>query len=380
VRYWAAGTPGLGERRSERLPTKRAAEDRAAEVRRALEGASGVVPPAGYTVGELARDWVEGAGPAWPAGTRKAYRRDLNCYILPAIGTWRTDALGTRALAAVVDRIVAAGLSASTLDGAVRTLTALGKWGALRQLLPSQPWGGQEHRQAVVATARRALRDGGARDLRLDQVPTWVDVLALADALEEQWPGRGSVFVRLLAVTGLRIGEALGLRADDIDAEKGTIRVERQADRLAPWPAMSDVKSRRRGQPAPRTAWAWAWAKPVLAEAVGERTGDAWLFPPDVEPYRGGGIWWTNRVTERLAGARESVGWVWTTHYLRHHFASVSLAPSPVGQGLDVEVVAELLGHASSTTTSAIYRHGVETVADAMARTTKGPGRRRKSR
>jgi len=378
IRYWPTGTPGLGERVSERQRTRRAADDRAAEIRRALDAHGGIVPRSGYTVGELARDWIQTAGPTWPAGTRKAYRRDLNCYVIPAIGGRAVDSLGTPALAAVVDRIVAAGLSASTLDGAVRTLGAMGRWAVLRGLLSSQPWGEVEHRREITAAARRALRDGRAAGISVEQVPEWSDVEALAAQMEERWPGRGAVLVRLLAVTGLRLGEALGLRAADVDPTTGAVLVERQANRLSPWPAMAPPKSRRQGRPVTRTAWAWAWALPVLAEAVGERVGDDWLFPPDVEATRGGGVWWTNRVTERFAEAREAEGWVWPTHYLRHHFASFSLAPPPVGYGIDIEVIAEVLGHASSTTTARIYQHRVESVAEAMARTSKRPRKRRR--
>jgi hypothetical protein len=58
IRYWPTGTPGLGERVSERQRTRRAADDRAAEIRRALDAHGGIVPRSGYTVGELATHWT----------------------------------------------------------------------------------------------------------------------------------------------------------------------------------------------------------------------------------------------------------------------------------------------------------------------------------
>jgi len=56
--------------------------------------------------------------------------------------------------------------------------------------------------------------------------PTPAEVAALTDSID----GRQRALVILLAGTGLRISEALGLQVGDVDFLRGTLRVERQRD------------------------------------------------------------------------------------------------------------------------------------------------------
>lgn len=362
VAYWESGTPGLGKRRFERHGTEAAAGERANTIRAALLVAAGPVPRDHITVGEVARDWIAAISEGTKPGTLKAYRSDVNCYILPSVGRLAVSDLSIQAFAAVVDGVEAKRLKVQTLNGAIRTLNALTSWAEPRGLFPEGAWGTDVRRRSVVKAARRRLRSSKqSGPISVDMVPSFDDVAAFADEMEKAWPGRGASFVRIMAASGLRISEALGLSVEMVDVENCTIRVERQADRLAPWPAVGPPKDDET-----RTVLCWHRVQADLRSVVEAADEDGWLFPP-FEPERQ--KWWTNRLTELLRVARSSAGWVdrgWTNHWLRHHYASFSLAPPPLGFGLPATVVQESLGHHSLSVTLNTYTQHVADPVELM--------------
>lgn len=366
IAYWESGLPGLGKRRFERHETEAAAQERAAAIRAALEVAAGPVPRENVTLGEVARDWILAISDGTKPGTLKTYRSDINCYIIPAVGRIPVSELSIQAFAAVVDGVEAKRLKVHTLNGAIRTLNALTSWAEPRGMIPEGAWGTDVRRRSVVKSARRRLRTAkGSEPISIDMVPSFGDVEALAGELEKAWPGTGARFVRILAASGMRISEALGLKATDVDAENCTIRVERQADRLAPWPAVSPPKDEEA-----RTVLCWHRVQADLRYVVEAAVEGGWLFPP-FAPERQ--KWWTNRITELLRDARSSAGWVehgWTTHWLRHHYASFSLAPPPTGFGLPATVVQQSLGHHALSVTLNTYTQHVADPVELMRRAT----------
>ena len=226
--------------------------------------------------------------------------------------------------------------------------------------MPASAFGSAAERREVLRGARGRLPE--KHKITIAMCPTSVDVDAFAAGLEVVYPDRGAVLVQLMAATGLRLGEALGLRPEDCDVTTGAVRVQRQADRLQPWPAMSTPKT------GGRTCFVWASHRNVLEEAAA--VDSEWLFPPDIEQFGTRGLWWTNRLTDRMTKVRHELGWPdrgFNTHSLRHHFATYSLAPRPTGKQLPVSLVAQMLGHRSSAVTLTVYDNSTGDAGDLMA-------------
>jgi integrase len=151
----------------------------------------------------------------------------------------------------------------------------------------------------------------------------------------------------MLAYTGLRIGEALGLTWADINFEGGTLHVHRQLTRWREHGPLKTDAGRREVELAPaisrllRDQWlASPWKgpdDPVFANAAG--------WPLD---YRKVGE--AFRVAVRRSGVRRD-GRL-SLHSLRHGYASLL-----VGSDLDVVYVSRQLGHANPNVTLRTNAH-----------------------
>jgi integrase len=174
-------------------------------------------------------------------------------------------------------------------------------------------------------------------------VPLSVDqVLALADAM----PARNRAMVITQAGLGLRIGELLSLRVQDVDFMRRTVRVEWQ---IAPG-------ARVRSAPKTRRSTRTVPLPQVVAEALSRQVAE---FPPGED-----GTLFTTRFGAPYAHAyygtrifaaavdRAGVPPSTTSHDLRHHYASVLLA-----QGESVVAVAERLGHHNAALVLSTYGH-----------------------
>lgn len=154
----------------------------------------------------------------------------------------------------------------------------------------------------------------------------------------------------LLDQTGLRLGEALGLRHADLRLRAGEVRVV---------PREGNVNAARVKGLKARVVPAGAVVFDAYADYMEVEYGvldSDWVFvnlfrPPVGAPMTAGAV---AKLVGRL---RERTGIAgFTPHVLRHGYATRLLRA-----GVPVEVVAELLGHASATTTSQTYSHlGVE--------------------
>jgi integrase len=185
-------------------------------------------------------------------------------------------------------------------------------------------------------------------------VPLKVDqVRALADAM----PERCRAMVIAQAGLGLRIGELVALRVQDVDFLRRTVRVEWQiptggTERTAPKTPRS-----RRTVPLPSVVGA------ALAEHIATYppADDGSLFTTPT-----GKLWLYDHYGSRVfAAAVRTAGLPagTTTHSLRHHYASLLLAA-----GESVVAVAERLGHENATLVMTTYGHLVQDSEDRTRR------------
>lgn len=195
------------------------------------------------------------------------------------------------------------------------------------------------HNQAVSALRfffdRVAGRPALARKLprpkrrrRLPEVLSRGEVSRLLDAVRHP---KHRALTLLIYSSGLRVSEAVRLRPEDLDAERGLIRVRRGKGGKDRYTLLSE-----RARDAVRI---YRMAFPV----------GRWLFP-GARPERHYSVRSIQKVITR-AGASAGIEKRVTPHVLRHSFATHLLEA-----GTDLRFIQELLGHRSSRTTE-LYTH-----------------------
>lgn len=144
---------------------------------------------------------------------------------------------------------------------------------------------------------------------------------------------------------GLRKGELLGLRKRDVDLEAEVLYIRGQAQRIegsVVWRETKTKRSRRRLPiPAP--------LKEPLREVIARQPESEWLFPSE-----NGTLLSPNNLVRQFKALLKKAGLPQEIriHDLRHFAASNMLR-----NGVRVEQVSELLGHADVTTTLNTYAH-----------------------
>lgn len=176
---------------------------------------------------------------------------------------------------------------------------------------------------------------------KLPRVLTTAEMQAILDACDHL---RDRFLFALLHDSGCRIGEALGLRHADIAAAEREITiVARHND--------NGARSKSRD---PRTI-------PVSAELIrlwgdylhgeyGDLDSD-YVFVNLFAELRGRALSYP-AVYDLVGRLRRRTGIDFDPHWCRH-----SMATRALRDGVPIEVVSKLLGHASITTTSTIYGH-----------------------
>lgn len=154
---------------------------------------------------------------------------------------------------------------------------------------------------------------------------------------------RDRVLLTLMRRGGLRIGEALGLRHEDLDARRREIAIvprnNANGARAKSWERVVPIEAAtiRLYSDYLHEEYGTLDSDYVFVNLQGDRTG--W-------PMTYAGV---DRLVRKL---RCRTGIHFTPHWLRHTYATDLLR-----RGVPTEVVAKLLGHASVTTTSDTYCH-----------------------
>ena len=163
-----------------------------------------------WTVEQWLAHWVENiAAPFVRENTIAGYRVAVNVHLVPGLGKHRLDRLEPEHLEKLYVRMMKSGSAPATAHQAHRTIrTALNE--AVRR-------GHLARNPAALAKAPR-LPETEVEPYSVDEIR-----LLLQSALEGRNGARWAVALAL----GLRQGEALGLRWDDVDLDAGTLLVRR---------------------------------------------------------------------------------------------------------------------------------------------------------
>ena len=201
--------------------------------------------------------------------------------------------------------------------------------------------GDKPERRRVIAlrSERRLPRELGA-----------VEMTTLIDACERL---RDRFLLSLLRGTGLRIGEALGLRHEDVDALRGVVVVRQRLN-------VNRARAKTFSRDVPVNPALVRLYSDYLHEEYGPLDCDYVFVNLWAEPVgRPMSYPSVDRLVQRL---RARTGIEFTPHQFRHSYATDLLR-----RGVAVEVVQHLLGHASISTTVDTYSHlGMEDARRAL--------------
>ena len=356
------GFDGQGRRQriKRKAKTKAAVKDKLIEVVRDRE--AGLKPSEGYTVGEAVRDWLAKGLKGRDPKTIETLTTLAEQHVLPLIG-------GTKLKELTADQVddwldgLSASLASSTLQRvhsilkrAIRQAQARDK--VLRNVaeLVSTPQGQpgrpskamtQEQAEAlmkhaaasrmlayVVVSLMTGIRTEEARALLWSHVVAWVDETGEWQPVTEVGfdHTRFAIFVwRSVRASG--------------DTKTGKSRRTLEL----PSQAVKALKAHRARQLAERLAAGQLWQDHglVFASQVGT--------PLDASHVRR-----SFRTITRRAG----LGTNWTPRELRHSFVSILS-----DNGVSIETIADLAGHASTSVTQTVYRHQLKPVITKGAET-----------
>jgi integrase len=308
----------------------------------------GIVTTGGnMTVSAWLDQWLDGldATGKLKASTRRSYREVVNLYVRPHLGHIRLARLTPEDVEKMGHTLAEAGKSGNT-QRLARTI--------LRRAL------GQAERRGYVARNVVALTDAPA--VKVDERPVLTPEQArqLFDALHDD---RLLPLYMVAIHTGLRQGELLALRWSDVDLEAGTLTVTGTLDRKVRQRTDPKTDKSRRAVPLTPQAMEALQVHQVRQNLEGTQGSDDLVFTS----ARGTALYDSNirkhwhRVSANLG--LPSMPW----HNLRHSAATIMLA-----QGVPIEVVSRVFGHASIRITADIYGHvSPETnrqAADAMSK------------
>jgi len=333
--------PATGRRRQKWFAhkTRREAEAHLAQIVAAMQG-GGWTPPAKTPLGDYLEQWLRdyATGAVRPT-TLESYRSIVRVHVAPALGHVPLATLSGQTIQGYLSRKLQEGLSAATVHKHYRLLhEALGhavKWG----LVTRNP--------AVLADPPRPRRKE-MRALDEEQVR-----LFLAEAK------RSSPYYRLYlaaVTTGMRQGELLGLRWQDVDLALGTASVRQTFYRLGRQMLFGEPKSAKARRTVALPAVLVEELRALRAEQEENRRllgadyhdHDLVFCQPNGKPLHGHNI---SQGDLRRLLARAGLPRI-RFHDLRHSHATLLLR-----QGEHPKIVSERLGHSGVGITLDTYSH-----------------------
>lgn len=353
-RYTAGHDPESGKPIYKNVLGKTQAETKE-KLKRAMEETKGLdIAKAGqYTVGQWMDVWFENyAKVKVRPSSHQTYRGYIDNHIRPNIGNTPLSKLTSLELQKLYKKLLEGGrvertesekqpkgLNAKTVRNINQIISSAMELAKSHRLIAANP---------TETCALPKLEHREMKTLTADQLNSF-----LREAKES---GVYEMYYLELA-TGLRRGELLGLKWDDIDLTNGVIHVRRQIARINGEVVEAPLKTKN----AYRTLSIGPDAIAILKTQGRNPSGD-YVFPsPSGGPISPDSVLnMLHRVLERAGLPKVRF------HDLRHTFATLALQ-----NGVDVKTVSGMLGHFSAGFTLDTYAH-VTTAAQRQAANTMG--------
>ena len=332
---WEGRYYANGRRRSVYGDTKREVQDK---LRTALgaESRGERLPDQRRTTAAWLETWLAtSVRPRLRSRTVESYESTVKRYIAPSVGRIPVARLSPDDVARMLSELERRALSARTRRYALTVLRA-----SLQRAL-----------EVGVVTRNVAKLVHPPKQDRTERRPFTLDQISiLFDAATDDPIGP---LVVLSATTGLRQGEALALRWEDVDLESGVLSVRHTLNVRTQELAVTKTDGSRRAVhlPAVTLTALREQRRRQLEDRL--RAGHRWHDDGFVFASKIGTALEARNVVRRYHAIREQAGlpnlpW----HHLRH-FAATSLLEA----GEDLFVVSRVLGHTSVATTASFYGH-----------------------
>jgi integrase len=287
--------------------------------------------PTRQTFEQYASEWLERQ--TVRPRTLEIYRWALSRHLNPYFGRRRLDQIDPESIAAFIAHMHRKGLKGWTITSALRPLSIILAQAARKGRIPINPFSQLERGERPRHDDQRPKRI-----LTLDEMRS---LIANADTEQNR------CLIELMLTSGLRIGEALGLTASELDPEHAVIRVNYQLGRDGTRAPLKTTESQRALDIPPdlmRRLLA------LLAERNERSNPTAFVFASK----NGTGL--ERKVARaalvRAVNAANLPAPTPTLHDLRHSHASMLIA-------LDYNLVdiQRRLGHRKPDTTLRVYAH-----------------------
>lgn len=296
------------------------------------------LPSARLTVGAFLLSWLEGEHKHNIAhSTYKRYRALLIHHINPVINQIELQKVGSTDISSVLTKMREGGQSPRSQQQA-RALLSVGL-------------GEAENKGYIALNPVKKVR------IPINRVKE-IDPLGIEDVrrLLETYKGTYmSARLHIALLCGLRQGEALGLRWQDIDFESGLLEVKNQVQKVDGELQLTGLKTDRSRRFVALTSESLGSLKEhrQLVESMKKACGNHWQENYFVFPHLDGTAHpatldydaWKRCL--RLCGIKTR-----RLHDARHTAATLMYA-----QGVGIEVISRALGHSSSAITSKLYVH-----------------------
>jgi integrase len=329
------------------FPTRKAAQEAMDDLRVSARRGS-YVAPTRQTFAEFADEWRAAVRIRLEPSTLESYERNLRVHIVPAIGGLQLQAIDAPRLSALYANLLTSGRKDGKPGGlsprTVRYLHTL----CHRMFADAVRWN-----RLIVNPADRA-EPPSASSAKPPEMRVW-DAFTLTTFLERVSDDRYYTPFLLLATTGMRRGEALGLRWSDVDLEAGRVAIRQTVTavdhKIVIASRTKTGKARNieldAGTLAALRSWRKLQAEERLLMGAGYQEYGLVFCHPDGRPYHPERFTREfDRRVERFDLARIRL------HDLRHTWATLALSA-----GVPAKVVSERLGHSSIAITLDTYSH-----------------------
>jgi integrase/recombinase XerD len=193
-----------------------------------------------------------------------------------------------------------------------------------------------------IARSRPRGRVGRLRQPR--RVPATLSLEQVAAVIHDQRRLRDRFLFALLFGTGMRIGQALGLRHEDVVTHERRIEIVPREDNV------NGARGKRGTGSVPVTGELVRCYSDYMHVEYGELDCD-YVFVNLWGGQVGRAMTYAN-VNDIVRRSRTRLGFHFTAHVFRHTYATLARRG-----GVPVEIVSKLLTHSSTQTTSQIYLH-----------------------
>jgi integrase len=292
-------------------------------------------PSSAQTIREAAEELIAGmrsgavrtrSGDPYKPATLRAYDESLRLHVLEPLGAMRLGDVKRRHVQRLADGLTAEGASPSTVRNAILPLRVIYRRAIRDDAVSVSPC---EHLDLPAVRGRR------------DRVVSSQGAAALVAVLD--LPDRAVWTTALYA--GLRRGELMALRWQDVDLANGALAVERSYDPKEKTYVAPKSRSGVRRVPIPGALRDELLA--LRARLGDSPMGESLVFGYDGRPFDDEALALRARKVWEAAGLEPI-----SLHEARHTAASLMIAA-----GVNVKALSEFLGHASITITLDLYGH-----------------------